>query len=139
MKILIRIIMIILTLIYPLFMVCMTGAGLLYNSSSYGEKLTYIGIFLIFSGISITSGVFLSLSKKKLKNITALACSLCGLIICLVSLYLLCIHADNAGWCDNYTLLPVSDMYRRRILPVIIPSAISTITAIFNIKQNWTS
>lgn len=139
MKILIRIIMIILTLVYPLFMVCMTGAGLLYNSSSYGTKIAYIGVFLIFSGILMTSGAFLSISQKKSKNTASLACSLVGLIICLVSLYLLCVHADGAGWCDNYTLMPVSDMYRRRILPVIVPSAISTITAIFNIKQNWTS
>lgn len=139
MKKLIRIIMIILTLVYPLFMTCLTGIGLIYNKSSYGAETALIGFFLIFSGISMTSGAFLSLAQKKSKNIAALACSICGLAVCLVSLYLLCRHADSAGWCDNYTLLPVSDMYRRRILPVIIPSAISTATAIFNIKQNWTS
>lgn len=139
MKILIRIIMIILTLVYPLFMVCMTGAGLIYNSSSYGAEITYTGIFLIFSGILMTSGVFLSLSQKKSKNTASVACSLAGLIICLVSLHLLCAHADSAGWCDNYTLLPVSDMYRRRIMPVIVPSAVSTASAFLNIKQNRTS
>lgn len=139
MKKIIRIIMIILTLIYPLFMTCFAGIGLIYNKSSYGEKIEITGIFLIISGILMTSGAFLCLFRKKSVTIISLTCSVIGLILCLSMLYLLCSHADSAGWCDNYTMNPVSDMYRKRILPVIIPSLISTGFSISHIKQNRTS
>lgn len=139
MKKIIRIIMIISTLIYPLFMTCLAGIGLIYNKSSYGGKITTIGIFLVISGISMTSGAFMCLFRKKTVNIISLTCSVSGLILCLAMLYLLCSHADNAGWIDNYTMNPVSDMYRTRILPVIFPSAVSTIISISHIKQNRTS
>lgn len=139
MKKIIRIIMIISTLIYPLFMTCFAGIGLIYNKSSYGKKIEITGIFLIISGILIISGAFLCLFRKKSVNIISLSCSVIGLILCLSMLYLLCSHADSAGWCDNYTMNPVSGMYRKRILPVIIPSLISTGFSISHIKQNRTS
>lgn len=139
MKKIIKIIMIILTLVYPLFMNFMAGTGLIYNKDSYGGKMVLIGIFMIISGISMASGTFLCLSSKKAANIISLTCSVPGLILCLAMLYLLCSHADNAGWVDNYTMNPVSDMYRTRILPVIIPSALSTGISISHIKQNRTS
>lgn len=139
MKKIIKIIMIILTLVYPFFMTCFAGMGLIYNKSSYGAKLELIGIFMIISGISMTLGAFLCLSSRKTTNIISLACSVIGLILCLAMLYMLCSHADNAGWVDNYTMNPVSDMYRTRILPVIIPSAISTGISVSHIKQNRTS
>ncbi len=139
MKKIIRIIMIILTLVYPLFMNFLAGTGLIYNKDSYGVKMVIIGILMIISGISMTSGTFLCLSSKKATNIISLTCSVSGLILCLAMLYLLCSHADNAGWVENYTMNPVSDMYRTRILPVIIPSALSTGISILHIKQNRTS
>lgn len=139
MKKIIRIIMIILTLVYPFFMTCLAGTGLIYNKSSYGGKMELIGIFMIISGISMTSGAFMCLFQKKSVNIISLTCSVSGLILCLAMLYLLCSHADNAGWVDNYTMNPVSDMYRTRILPVIFPSAVSTGISILHIKQNRTS
>ncbi|MCM1132976.1 MAG: hypothetical protein NC340_05855 [Ruminococcus flavefaciens] len=139
MKKIIKIIMMILTLIYPVFMTCLAGAGLIYNKSGYGAEIALIGIFLIISGILMTVGAVLCLSGKKLLNIISLACSVLGLALCLAMLYLLCTHADNAGWSDNYTMNPVSAMYRARILPVIFPSAISAGIAITHIKQNRTS
>lgn len=139
MKKIIRSIMIILTLVYPLFMTCLAGMGLIYNKASYGRNMEIIGILMIISGLSMTSGAFMCLFRKKSVNIISLTCSISGLILCLAMLYLLCSHADNAGWVDNYTLNPISDMYRARILPVTIPSAISTGISISHIKQNRTS
>lgn len=139
MKKIIRIIMIILTLVYPLFMTCLAGMGLIYNKTSYGRNMEIIGIFMIISGISMISGAFMCLFRKKSVNIISLTCSVSGLVLCLAMLYLLCSHADNAGWVDNYTMNPVSDMYKTRILPVIFPSAISTGISILHIKQNRTS
>lgn len=142
MKKIIRIIMIILTLIYPLFMNLMAGMGLIYNKNSYGGKIVTAGIFLIISGIMVTIGDFLCISSKKITNIVSLTCNISGLVICLVMLYIICTHADNAGWADNYTMAPVSGMYKARILPVIIPSVLSAglaIANINNINKNRTS
>lgn len=134
----IKIIMLILTAVYPLFMTCLAGAGLIYNKSSYGIKLEYTGIFLILSGIIITIGVILCLSEKKAVNIISLIFSISGLILCLVMLYILCSHADYAGWRDNYTLMPVSSMYIRRILPTAIPACIASLISFLNIKKSRT-
>lgn len=139
MKKIIKIIMIILTLIYSLFMTSLAGAGLIYNKSGYGEYIANIGTFLIISGLLMTVGAVFCLFTKKAINIISLSCSVSGVIICFIMLYLLCKHADSAGWSDNYTMLPVSNMYKSRLIPVIFPSAISTFIAIFHIKQNRTS
>lgn len=135
MKKIIKIIMIIFTLIYPLFMTCLAGSGLIYNKSGYGDKIANIGFFLIISGLLMTIGAFFCIFTKKTTNIISLFCSVSGLIMCLVMLYLLCNHADNAGWSDNYTMLPVSDMYKSRILPVIFPAITAIIISLINIKN----
>lgn len=139
MKKIIRIIMVILTLVYPFFMTCLAGTGLIYNKSSYGGKIELIGILLITSGILMTTGSFLCFSRKKTANKISLTCSVTGLAICLLMLNFLCSHADKAGWVDNYTMEAVSGMYRARILPVIIPAVNSAIISISNIKENRTS
>lgn len=138
MKKIINFIMLAFTLIYSVFMVNLSGAGLIYNKSGYGAEIAAVGVFLIISGILMTSGAFLSLSGKKFLNIISVVSSISGLVLCLVMLYILCSHADKSGWRDNYTLAPVSGMYRERILPVIIPACMSLIRAILNIKNNRT-
>ncbi|MDE5935942.1 MAG: hypothetical protein K2G83_00840 [Ruminococcus sp.] len=127
--------MIIFTLIYPLFMTCLAGSGLIYNKSGYGDKITNTGFFLIISGLLMTAGAFLCIFVKKTINIISLACSVSGLILCLIMLHILCTHADNAGWSDNYTMLPVSDMYKSRILPVIFPAVTAIIISFINIRN----
>lgn len=135
MKKIIKIIMIFFTLIYPLFMTCLAGSGLIYNKSGYGDKIANTGFFLIISGLLMTAGAFLCIFTKKTINIISLACSVSGLILCLIMLYLLCIHADNAGWSDNYTMIPVSNMYKSRILPVIFPAVTAIIISLINIRN----
>lgn len=135
MKKIIKFIMMISTLVYPLFMTCLAGAGLIYNKLSYGRNMENTGIFLIISGLLITAGAVLCLSGKKLHNIISLSCSVSGLILCMFMLWKLCSHADSAGWSDNYTMQPVSDMYRTRILPVIFPSVTAIIISLINIKK----
>ena len=60
------IIMVLLTVIYSLIMVCMAGAGLIYNGESYGRELENAGIWLIISGILMTAGAVLSFFKKRI-------------------------------------------------------------------------
>ncbi len=115
------IIMVILTVIYSLIMVCMAGAGLIYNGDSYGRELVNVGIWLIISGVLMTSGALAAFLKKRIFIVLSAIFSAVGLLICLVMVYILCTHADSAGWADNYTMEPVSRMYRERLLPVIMP------------------
>lgn len=129
----IKIIMLILTAVYPLTMVCMAGAGLIYNGDSYGSELVNTGTALIISGVLMTCGAVICVFKKTVMNIISLICTSSGLALCLVMLYKLCTHADNAGWTDNYTMSPVSDMYMVRILPVTVPAVLALLTAAIQI------
>ncbi len=119
------IIMVILTAVYSLIMVCMAGAGLIYNGESYGRELVNVGIWLIVSGILMTTGAAVSFIKKRIFSIISAVLTIAGLGICLVMIYILCTHADSAGWADNYTMEPVSRMYRERLLPVIAPAVMT--------------
>lgn len=119
------IIMVILTAVYSLIMVCMAGAGLIYNGESYGRELVNVGIWLIVSGILMTTGAAVSFIKKRIFSIISAVLTIAGLGICLVMIYILCTHADSAGWADNYTMEPVSRMYRERLLPVIVPAVMT--------------
>lgn len=120
-----EIIMVILTVVYSTVMVCFAGAGLIYNGESYGKKLIAVGIFLILSGLFMTSGAVLALLKKRIFLILSVVFTIIGLVVCLVMLYILCTHADYAGWTDNYTMTAVSTMYKSRILPVIAPALLA--------------
>ena len=122
-------VMLVLTAVYPLFMVCMSGAGLIYNKDSYGGKLAAVGALLIASGFVMALGAVLALPRRNLPNIAAVVCSGVGLALCLVMMYRLCSHADAAGWTDKFALTPISDMYRARILPCIAPAAIAAAVA----------
>ena len=117
--------MLILTAVYPVFMVMMSGAGLIYNRSTYGERLCTAGVLLIVSGAAMTTGSILALPEKRITAAVSLLLIAGGLVLCLCMLHILTSHADSAGWSDNYTMEPVSAMYRRRMLPSVIPAAMA--------------
>ena len=130
--IILKILLVISALIWSFFMVVMTGAGLVFNRESYGQDIMQTGIFFIISGILMISGTVLSLFRKKVLNLISVILSCTGFILCMIMLCRLVNHADSNGWRDNFTLTPVSDMYRTRIMPVIIPSVLSVATALRN-------
>ncbi len=114
-----KIFLIILTIVYPFFMTIMTGTGIIYNYKNYSKEVFYIGISMIVSGILMTSGTVFCLLKKKKFNILSVILWIIGILVCMITLYKLCVYADFNGW--NRNLLPVSNMYKSRILPVILP------------------
>lgn len=120
-----EIIMVILTAVYSVAMVCLAGAGLIYNGESYGKDIVNTGILLILSGILLTVGAIFCLFRKRIFLVLSAIFTIIGLILCLSMLYILCSHADSAGWTDNYTMTAVSHMYKSRILPVIAPAVLS--------------
>lgn len=132
----VMVIMVILTLVYSLVMPIMAGAGLLYNGDSYGSRLVKVGICLIISGIIMTAGNLLSLGRKRNFCIISVIMTAVGLILCLAMVYILCSHADSAGWADSHTAEPVSRMYRERLLPAVIPCIFAITTNIVNLKKS---
>ena len=111
-------------------MIPMAGAGLIYNSNSYGISIRNSGIALIASGLIMTVSSVLACLRK---NIAALILDSAGFTLCMTMLFIVMNHADSSGWSDNYTMEPVSGMYFRRIFPVIIPFIL---TAVISIAQH---
>ena len=124
-----KVAMMALSLWFSCAMTTLSGAGLIYNRSSYGEILAKTGVFLVISSIMMTAGAFLCLFRKKMTDILSIILSAPGLFLCLTMLHRLATHANKAGWTDKYSLLPVSDMYIRRILPCIAPVVMATAIA----------
>lgn len=122
--------LIILTVIFSVIIIPMAGAGLIYNSDSYGISIRNSGIALIASGLIMTVSSVLACLRK---NIAALILDSAGFTLCMTMLFIVMNHADSSGWSDNYTMEPVSGMYFRRIFPVIIPFIL---TAVISIAQH---
>lgn len=119
--------LIILTLIFPMLMVMLSGAGLIYNSDSYGPDISRVGTFLIVSGVLMTAGTILVCLKH---DLIALICSTSGFTLCMAMLYKLISHADAAGWQNAHTMEPISDMYFSRIIPTIAPFVLTAVIAL---------
>lgn len=116
--------MLVLTAIYPFFMVILTGLGVVYNHKSYGTAITCYGALLIVSGALITTAAVLCLFRGEKANKAALAADTAGFLLCMAMLHKLASHADSAGWTGTvgkYRNIPVADTYREHILPVILP------------------
>lgn len=128
-----RIFLVVSTLVCPFFMVIMTGAGLVYNRRSYGTGIMYTGIFFIISGVLMTSGSICCIFRKKISDIISVILWCAGISVCMVMLYRLCVHADYNGW--NRNLSPVSDMYKSRIFPVIIPFVTDLILSVTHFRN----
>lgn len=122
-----RVILAVLTLIYPVFMVGLTGAGLIYNSESYGESITRMGVVFIIAGAAMTIGTVLVLLKK---NIISMIFNASGFALCMLMLAKLVDHADRAGWSNAHTMEPISSMYITRIIPVVMPFVLAITIAL---------
>ncbi len=128
-----KLLLIVLTAVYPFFMTMMTGIGILSKSASYGSKITFCGAALIISGASLTTAAILCLFRKSLPNLLSMCIALPSFAVCMVALCKLVSHAESAGWMGHgmYSAVPVADMYRQRIFPVILPFLLTlTIAAI---------
>lgn len=118
-----KVILIALTLIYPLFMTMLTGAGLISNRASYGRTITSCGVCLMAAGAVLTAAAVLCMSRRSTPNLIAAALSAGGFALYIPVLIKLINHAQSAGWTGiaKYEGVPVSDMYRTRLLPTIAP------------------
>ena len=128
-----KVITVLLTLYFSSAMTILSGAGLIYNRSSYGSGMAATGFFLILSAALMTSGTVLCIFRKNAANILSLVFSTSGFILCMIMLHKLVSHANRCGWTDKYTLQPISSMYITRILPCVIPVALSVVIALIQL------
>ena len=126
-----KLLLIVLTAVYPLFMTMMTGIGILSKSGSYGSKITFCSAALVISGASLTAAAILCLFRKSLPNLLSMCISLPSFAVCMTALGKLVSHAESAGWMGRgmYSAVPVADMYKQRIFPVILPFLLTLIIA----------
>ena len=122
-----------LSAVYCLFMPVMTGLGLLYNHASYGKFLTLTGVYFIVSALLMTAGTVMCGSRKKAKNVLSVILLVPGFIICMVMLNNLCHYADIRGWSSNFEIERISSMYKRRIIPCVIPVTAAVILSAVSI------
>lgn len=123
---------IILTAIYPVFMTMMTGAGILYNRSSYGSSFARYGTLLIISGCLMTAGTVLCIFRKNLPSLLAPFFSASGLIMCLSVLSRLVKHANAHGWHGSgiYENVSAGYTFQLRLLPCILPAVSAAVIAL---------
>ncbi|MGN0621860.1 MAG: hypothetical protein ACI4I9_08325 [Porcipelethomonas sp.] len=114
----IKIAAILTTLVFPCIFNILSAAGWIYNSGSYGEIFNVYGAVMIVSSAVMAAAAILCCLKL---NIAAVIADFIGLIPCMTILYKVVVFADENGWSNKYTMEPVSNMYRNRILPTIIP------------------
>lgn len=114
----IKILLIISTLIFPLFINIMSGIGWISTYSKYGGEFTICGVIMIVSSVLMAAATIFCLCKF---NISAAVSGSLGFITAMVILYKMMYYADERGWSDRFTMQPASDIYRNRILPTIIP------------------
>lgn len=113
------------TLVYPLFMVQMTAAGWKYNAfaGNYPALFHAYAFWMSAGGILMTAGTafcFAGMFRRWCSS-AAVLCSGGGMTACLVTLRNFAAYADSHFSAVRFTMEPVSELYRDRILPVIFP------------------
>lgn len=132
-----KILLAVLTIIYPLTMNILSGLGMFirYNGSDfavnwekYSSQLSFWGLAMVFGGLFMTVGTILCITRK---NILSVIFSAAGFTLSGAGLLKIASHADFAGWSDKYSLAPISDMYLSRNLPIIAPFILCTAISLF--------
>ena len=123
-------VLMVLTAVFPVLMASLAGAGIMSHRDTYGEDVWRMGLLLLAGGLVITGGAVCCLFRRSIMNLISAVFSLSGGALVLAMILKIADHADRAGWSDKYTMAPVSDMYKVRLLPCLIPAALALIIAL---------
>lgn len=135
----IKIILMVLTIIYPLTMNLLSGSGMfiewndsdfVFNWHKYSSEISFFGSIMIAGGLIMTSASVLCVLKKYKLSVIL---SPIGVTASLIALFFISRHADFAGWSDKYSMQPISSMYLHRNLPVIFPFIICVVLSSFKL------
>ncbi|MBR4627477.1 MAG: hypothetical protein IKO47_07250 [Ruminococcus sp.] len=125
-------VMIVLTLIYPMFMVMMTGAGIILHRDVHGAAFGRCGVWLIVSGVMMTAGTVLCMFRKSITNLISPFLSGGGFLLCMYILTKLVKRADANGWRGPgiYEGVTMSYLFKSRLIPCILPVALAVTVAL---------
>ncbi|MBR1529970.1 MAG: hypothetical protein IJ642_11830 [Oscillospiraceae bacterium] len=119
-------------------MAILSAAGWRYNvrQGNYPELLGVYSFWMFLgAGLILLSMILCMLGKKarfyKLNFISAVF-SISGLISCMTVLSKFCVYADQNFSGIGDSMKPVSELYRDRISPVIVPVILILILSIWN-------
>jgi hypothetical protein len=127
-----KVIAVILTLIYPMFMVMMTGTGIILHRDVHGAVFGRYGVFLIVSGILMTAGTVLCIFRKSILNLVSPFLSVSGFVLCMYLLGKLVARAKANGWHGPgiYEGVTMSYLFQTRLIPCIAPVGLTVIIAL---------
>ncbi len=134
-----RVMLILTTLVYPLFMCQMSAAGWQYNvdAGNYPEVFAAYAFWMRAGSVLLTAAAVLCLfgsrPRRWLCNAAALGCGTGGIIACMTVLAKFTAYADQNFSGLDETMQPVSELYRDRLLPTLLPFALLCVLAFWQI------
>lgn len=138
-KICLRIAVVILTVIYPAFMAMMSAAGWMHNvgTGAYPAMFRSLAGFMFTGGGLVCAGTISAMLGIRARwwkcNIAGIASGCVGCGMCLAVLRRFCTYADEhfSGIGDD--LMPVSQLYRDRLLPILLVTVLLTVLCLWQI------
>ncbi|MBQ7004450.1 MAG: hypothetical protein IJN57_10900 [Oscillospiraceae bacterium] len=115
------------TCIYPLFMGLMSAAGWQYNvnAGNYPALFSTFATWMTIGCLLLAAGTVLSFFGMKHRfwrcNVIALACGVPGVIAAMTVLHRFTLYADQNFPGHRETMQPISEIYRDRLLPILLP------------------
>lgn len=135
-------VLVVTALVYPGFMGMMSAAGWLYNV----REGNYEAIFRSFSGWMIGGGVLVlaavvlvmagGVGKRWRWSVAAAVLAAAGGAACMSALYRFIAYADAHFSAIDGTMQPVSELYRDRLLPILLPAALAVGIAVWQILDD---
>lgn len=138
-KIILRSLLVPAAIVYSAFMPLMSAAGWQYNVNEgnypalFGAFATWmnIGSLLLIAAAVL---VFFGIKPKFWQcNAVSIGCGCAGLVSCMTVLYRFTAYADQNFSGIDGTMQPVSELYRDRLLPMLLPFALGLALAVIQL------
>lgn len=139
MKICLRVLLVVTTIIYPLFMGLMSAAGWQYNvnEGNYPQLFSTYAFWMSAGSVLLAVGALLCLLGVKLRfwgcNAAALGCAAAGIAACMTVLYQFMAYADQNFPGHRETMQPISEIYRDRLLPMLVPFGLICVLSVWQL------
>lgn len=136
-QICLHVLLLLTTLVYSLFMAQMSAAGWQFNvnEGNYPELFAAFATWMRIGSVLLTAAAVFCLCGRKPKlwrcNAIALGCGCAGISSCMTVLYQFTAYADQNFPGIDGTMQPVSELYRDRLLPLLLPFAIVCVLSLW--------
>lgn len=127
-----RVLMILSTLIFALFIGLLTALGWNSSLTYQGDTFRTLAAVLAVGILLISAGTVLCMAKK---DIAAVICALIGGIMSVVAAYRAIEIAYDQGWYSTTSLYldrPVADLWTQRLYPILIPAGMVILCSILH-------